>query len=133
MLNVAGSANDPLFFNHHTMIDCLFERWMEEHSDVTSYPNSPVTPRFAGHGHGDCLVPFIPLYNNSYMFKRSNEFGYTCDLLLSNPVITTQTPTTTPTTHVNQVTTGSAAAENTLSASIVAVSVMLVCLVTLYI
>ena len=103
MLNVAGSANDPIFFNHHTMIDCLFEQWMEKHN-MSSYPSIEVNPQFAGHGYNDCLVPFIPLYTNADMFMRSTEFGYKCS-----------------------------AAENTLSASMVALSVMLVCLITVYI
>ena len=77
MLNVAGSANDPIFFNHHTMIDCLFEQWMEKHN-MSSYPSIEVNPQFAGHGYNDCLVPFIPLYTNADMFMRSTEFGYKC-------------------------------------------------------
>ena len=129
MLNVAGSANDPLFFNHHTMIDCLFEKWMETHSDEASYPNAAVTPNFAGHGHNDCLVPFFPLYTNADMFKRSNEFGYSCDLMLSSPT----DPTTTTQTPKPTGTTPSSAAKDSLSASLIAVSMILVYLMTLLI
>ena len=129
MLNVAGSANDPIFFNHHTMIDCLFEKWMETHSDVASYPNAAVNPSFAGHGHDDCLVPFFPLYTNADMFKRSKEFGYSCDLMLSSPTDPTTT-TRTPTDPKPAATTPSSAAKDSLSASLIAVSMILVCLVT---
>ena len=92
MGNVAGSPNDPIFFNHHTMIDCLLERWLERQPTL-NYPELPGQQKsaFAGHGPGDCLVPFIPLYTNNDMFKLSTEFGYTCDLTLQEPA-TSQSP-----------------------------------------
>lgn len=92
MGNVAGSPNDPIFFNHHTMIDCLLERWLELQPTL-NYPDLPGQQKsaFAGHGPGDCLVPFIPLYTNNDMFKLSTEFGYTCDLTLQEAA-TSQSP-----------------------------------------
>ena len=33
MGNVAASPNDPVFINHHTMIDSIFEQWLQQ------YPN----------------------------------------------------------------------------------------------
>ena len=93
MGNVAGSPNDPLFFNHHTMIDCLLERWLERQPTL-NYPELPNQQKsaFAGHGPGDCLVPFIPLYTNNDMFKLSTEFGYTCDLTFQEPATSPSPP-----------------------------------------
>ena len=28
MADVAASPNDPIFINHHTMIDCILEEWL---------------------------------------------------------------------------------------------------------
>ena len=87
------------------MIDCLFERWLERH-DQASYPSQQISSAFAGHGPQDCVVPFFPLYTHEEMFKRSTEFGYTCDLSLDDPAEPTTPPsnsqTTTPTNGVGQ-------------------------------
>ena len=73
------AANDPVFINHHTMIDCLFEQWLSSHPN-RQYP-ATLQAQFAGHAGGDCMVPFIPVYNHSEVFhKRANDFGYSCDL-----------------------------------------------------
>ena len=79
MSDVAASPNDPVFINHHTMIDCLFEQWLQK------YPNKayvgPVHEEiFAGHSSKDCIVPFIPLFTHQEMFKTADNFGYSCDL-----------------------------------------------------
>ena len=79
MSDVAGSPNDPIFLNHHTMIDCLFEQWLQRGSDPSPYPSN-LGPMFAGHGGGDCVVPFFPLYNHSYFYRPSRKLGYQCDL-----------------------------------------------------
>ena len=79
MANVAASPNDPVFINHHSMIDCLFDEWLE------LYPNSPyVGPerqkRFAGHGLDDCIVPFFPPKTHRQMYKIGLDHGFECDL-----------------------------------------------------
>ena len=79
MSDIAASPNDPVFINHHTMIDCLFDQWLE------LYPDSPyVGPkedrRFAGHGQDDCIVPFYPPKTHRQMYKIGSDFGYECDL-----------------------------------------------------
>ena len=42
MADVAASPNDPIFINHHTMIDCFLEEWLQGHPDA-DYPNIPST------------------------------------------------------------------------------------------
>ena len=39
--DVAASPNDPLFIFHHAMMDCLFEEWLQRHSDA-EYPVDPL-------------------------------------------------------------------------------------------
>ena len=79
MGSIPLAANDPVFINHHTMIDCLFEQWLTSHPN-RQYP-ATLQAQFAGHAGGDCMVPFIPVYNHSEVFnKRANDFGYSCDL-----------------------------------------------------
>ena len=81
MIKIPIAANDPLFINHHTMIDCLFEQWLTKHPNRDDmYPTS-LDSKFAGHAGGDCMVPFLPVYNHSEVFKMSaNDFGYSCGL-----------------------------------------------------
>ena len=128
MANVAGSPNDPMFFNHHTMIDCLFQLWLDRHPNQR-YPSQQVSPKFAGHGPNDCLVPFIPLYTNNYMFKDSTAFGYRCgltwaDLSSSSSSGSTPTPTSQSTNGV---------LHNKVDYVVFFVSVIAVCIVALYV
>ena len=73
--DVAASPNDPFFIVHHTMIDCLFEEWLQRHSDA-EYPVDPQVTQ--GHRRDDFVTPFFPLYTNGEVFVRSREFGYSC-------------------------------------------------------
>ena len=76
------AANDPVFINHHTMIDCLFEQWLTKNRNRSEnmYPAS-LDAQFAGHAAGDCIVPFIPLYKHGEVFlKSADDYGYRCDL-----------------------------------------------------
>ena len=92
MEDVAASPNDPVFINHHTMIDCLFEQWLQKHP--TKYV-VPVLKRFAGHSSNDCIVPFIPLFTHQEMFKTADNFGYSCDLQTKEPpTLSSSTPGT---------------------------------------
>ena len=101
MANLAASPNDPLFLNHHTMIDCIFEEWLKKHSSA-KYPEDvdsiedPDVNGYSGHRVDDCIVPFFPLYTHRDMFKNANSFGYSCDLPNINPIPeeSTQEPTT---------------------------------------
>lgn len=80
MADVAASANDPAFLNHHTMIDCLFEQWLQSQPDSSRFIGPSDDRKFAGHGGNDCIVPFLPLYTHNDMFKKASDFGYSCDL-----------------------------------------------------
>ena len=76
MADVAASANDPIFLNHHAMVDCIFETWLQENPGAR-YPtdNNNIPP---GHRYDDYIVPFFPLYKHSDMFTTANNFGYRC-------------------------------------------------------
>ena len=75
MWDVAASPNDPIFINHHAMIDCIFEVWMKQHPDA-NYPKDDQINN--GHKADDYIVPFLPLYTHEEMFKNPQNFGYSC-------------------------------------------------------
>ena len=89
MGNVAASPNDPVFINHHTMVDSIFEQWLQQNPNSV-YGGPKNDPKFAGHSANDCIVPFIPVYTHMDMFKPAENFGYSYDYIKS--------PTTGPTT-----------------------------------
>lgn len=76
MADTASSPNDPIFLNHHGMIDCILEEWLQRNTDT--YPISDEIRE--GHRADDYIVPFIPLYTNNDMFKTADNFGYMCRL-----------------------------------------------------
>ena len=76
MSHVAASPNDPIFINHHAMIDCIFEQWLKNNRQAT-YPNDVGKD---GHRRDDYIVPFIPVFSHKDMFKTADNFGYSCDL-----------------------------------------------------
>ena len=92
MGNVAASPNDPVFINHHTMIDSIFEQWLQQYPNG-EYGGPKNDPKFAGHSANDCIVPFIPVYTHMDMFQKAENFGYAYDYIKSP-----NTPTTGPTT-----------------------------------
>ena len=75
MADVAASANDPIFLNHHAMVDCIFEKWLQKNPNV-QYPISSEIPK--GHRYDDYIVPFFPLYKHRDMFSTADKFGYKC-------------------------------------------------------
>ena len=79
MSDVAASPNDPVFINHHAMIDCIFERWLQENKDNLEYPTSDDDEIRDGHRAESYMVPIMPLYMQKDMFKLADNFGYTCD------------------------------------------------------
>ena len=115
------AANDPVFINHHTMIDCLFEQWLQSSRSNKQYPRT-LDPKFAGHAAGDCIVPFIPVYNHGEVFSKSaNDYGYSCDL---RSFLATDTHSTEPSTQ--QPTT--AGADTSFASVITLVSMLVLCL-----
>ena len=89
MGDVAASPNDPIFINHHTMIDCILEEWLQRNIHNVEYPSDEGINM--GHRRDDYIVPFIPLYTNNMMYKLADNFGYTCNLPDATP--TTQSTT----------------------------------------
>ena len=91
MGNVAASPNDPVFINHHTMIDSIFEQWLQQYPNGV-YGGPKNDSKFAGHSANDCIVPFIPVYRHMDMFQEAENFGYAYDYIISP-----NTPTIGPT------------------------------------
>jgi hypothetical protein len=75
MADIAASANDPIFLNHHAMVDCIFETWLQNNPNA-QYPQSDEIPQ--GHGQQDYIVPFFPLFTHQEMFSTAATFGYRC-------------------------------------------------------
>ncbi|XP_035288042.1 tyrosinase-like isoform X1 [Anguilla anguilla] len=74
MSSVQGSANDPIFFLHHSFVDSIYEQWLRRHQPPRSqYPraNAPI-----GHNDGYFMVPFITLHRNGDYFLSSKDLGY---------------------------------------------------------
>ena len=93
MGDVAASANDPIFINHHTMVDCILEKWLQRNVRNVNYPNQGTIKR--GHRREDYIVPFIPLYTHNMMYSLANDFGYSCNIP-DSPSTTQPPPATQP-------------------------------------
>ena len=89
MADVAASPNDPILINHHTMIDCILEEWLQGHPDADYPRNIPST--LEGHQKDGYIIPFYPLFKHKDMFKTANNFGYSCNL--PNITVPGSTPT----------------------------------------
>ena len=77
MADVTAASSDPIFINHHAMVDCILEEWLQENKDA-QYPQDPrIRP---GHRKDDNTVPFFPIITHGEMFKTADNFGYSCDL-----------------------------------------------------
>ena len=77
MADVAASANDPIFLNHHAMVDCIFETWLQKNPDAQYPVNNDIRK---GHRQTDYIVPFFPLYTHGDMFSTAEMFGYRCTI-----------------------------------------------------
>ena len=77
MAEVAASPSDPIFINHHGMMDCILEEWLQKNKDA-QYPHDPKIRR--GHRKNDNTVPFFPVVTHGEMFKTADNFGYSCSL-----------------------------------------------------
>ena len=78
MADIAASPNDPIFLNHHAMVDCIFETWLQKNRSNAQYPISSEIPK--GHRRDDYIVPFFPLYKHADMFHTADKFGYKCKI-----------------------------------------------------
>ena len=79
MADVAASSGDPIFINHHAMVDCILEKWLQKNKNA-QYPQDIINPIPQGHKENDYLVPFYPLVTHGEMFKTADNFGYSCNL-----------------------------------------------------
>ena len=77
MADVAASSSDPIFINHHAMIDCILEEWLQRNTNAQYPVNEQIRQ---GHRVDDYMVPFFPLVKHSEMFMTAENFGYTCRL-----------------------------------------------------
>ena len=77
MADVAASANDPIFLNHHAMVDCIFETWLRKNPSAQYPQNNEI---HQGHRQQDYIVPFFPLYTHQEMFSTADTFGYHCTI-----------------------------------------------------
>ena len=74
---VAASPNDPSSVNHHGMVDCILEEWLQRNKEQ-SYPTSDEIRE--GHRADDYIVPIMPLQMQKNMYKTADNFGYSCSL-----------------------------------------------------
>ena len=137
------AANDPVFINHHTMIDCLFEQWLENHPNRESQYPPTLDPKFAGHAPGDCMVPFIPVYTHSEVFSKSaSHYGYSCGLRQFLATDSNNPHTTDPCTKThctgnkpddsgNQSGNSGGVADSSLASATMLVSMVVLCLVAI--
>lgn len=67
MLVTTTATNDPLFFNHHSMIDLIWELWrtaQQSRSErETQYPADNAACSSASHYKSNTMAPFFPLVN----------------------------------------------------------------------
>ncbi|KAG7222356.1 hypothetical protein INR49_016311, partial [Caranx melampygus] len=71
---VPTAANDPIFMLHHSFIDKLLEKWLQDHSEAT-YPDSDLVP--PAQRAQAYMAPFFPLRTNSYYWGRdTSSLGY---------------------------------------------------------
>ena len=78
MGDVAAASSDPIFINHHAMIDCILEEWLQRNTNP-QYPRAQNLIH-QGHAADDYMVPFFPLVRHSEIFMTADNFGYTCRL-----------------------------------------------------
>ena len=75
----SSSPNDPIFINHHAMVDCMLEEWIDRYqAGKDDYPTSQRVKY--GHRARDYTVPFIPLYQQRDMLVSADNFGYSCSI-----------------------------------------------------
>ena len=82
MGEVTAASSDPIFINHHAMVDCILEEWLQRNPN-TPYPQNNWIHQ--GHKETDYTVPFFPLVKHSEMFTTADNFGYMCHLPQVNP------------------------------------------------
>lgn len=82
MADVAAASSDPIFINHHAMVDCILEKWLQRNPNAQYPQNNQI---HEGHKADDYTVPFFPLVKHREMFMTADNFGYSCDLEVDEP------------------------------------------------
>ena len=77
MADVTAASSDPIFINHHAMVDCILEEWLKKNK-TAQYPQDSSIRR--GHREEDYTVPFFPVVTHGEMFKTADNFGYSFSL-----------------------------------------------------
>ena len=77
LADIGASPNDAIFINHHGMVDCILEEWLQRNPN-TQYPQDSSIHQ--GHKDNDYIVTFFPLVRHSDKFKTADNFGYSCKL-----------------------------------------------------
>ncbi|PIO72151.1 shTK domain protein [Teladorsagia circumcincta] len=116
MLITTSATNDPLFFNHHSMIDHIWELWRIARQSrslrETQYPADNSLCSSTNHFSNNTMAPFFPKVNvdglsNSYTDEDRCYLGQCMNNICAmtpTPTPTTQPPieTTTPTVPVQE-------------------------------
>ncbi|WKY02780.1 hypothetical protein Q1695_016225 [Nippostrongylus brasiliensis] len=67
MLITTTATNDPLFFNHHSMIDLIWELWRTQQQSrterETEYPDDNAACSSSAHFVNNTMAPFFPMVN----------------------------------------------------------------------
>ncbi|XP_014674551.1 PREDICTED: tyrosinase-like [Priapulus caudatus] len=82
MNEVPVSANDPIFFVHHSNVDRLHEAWLRKIGSMAEYPEKGAN---VGHNKGSYIVPNFPLETNGDYLSTSWNLGYTYDSMAISP------------------------------------------------
>ena len=87
MVWTTTSANDPIFYLHHSNVDRILESWFYKFARGSSNPALlpeyiPVSGGHPGHNRNDYMVPFFPLVRPIDGYCTSEELGYTYDELI---------------------------------------------------
>ncbi|XP_078514928.1 tyrosinase-like [Lissotriton helveticus] len=73
------SANDPVFWLHHTQMDRLLESWIKfQKANPNSYPENGVP----GQGPNDNVFPALPPIKHKDLLQDSEDFGYSYSYLI---------------------------------------------------
>lgn len=74
MRNISISANDPIFYLHHSNVDRLFELWLKRFGYGSI--NHPAQGAAYSTNRYDCIVPLFPLMSHNDFLVFSEEIGY---------------------------------------------------------
>ncbi|ETN71241.1 hypothetical protein NECAME_00930 [Necator americanus] len=103
------STNDPLFFNHHCMIDLIWEQWRQKHQTErereTSYPPDNEACSSSAHYGNVQMVPFYPFTNRDGLSNKYTDEQQCYGGVCHNGYCTKKSPEPKPTTppRVNEV------------------------------